>query len=401
MRVVSSFLKRYSHLPNVPFCDKVRFAIWKYLFKQLIERKIVDGAGTLNVPRHKKLNRPRPRKTFKTLVSVNGFNWSGSSAVADLLQEYKTVTSSLSGTLDDTVEERNKGRCEFDIVRAGCGVYSLEHLFKTRNIFERDVCLRVFLALVYKCYTEANGNFYDDKFIELTRNFLKKILETEVKSPTGFDYAPHLAALGTNAANFVLGHSPEDKWQYVYYLKDLSVEAYRRVAHEYITSILQTVESEDFLVLDQGCVDCSADIDRFIDYFGPLKTIWCYRDPRDIFSVAQLYRDREGNVPHEPDAFIAWYKRALEPFAGIKHDSLLLFRFEDLIMDYDKTVSQIEQYLGLSPQDHVWPKKYFIPKESFVRSIGRWKDHPNRNEIEYIKRELKDYCYLDDCVFPS
>ena len=403
MNMIRSFLARYENLPKVSFPNKVRYALWKHLFRQLTARNIVDDVGVLKVCRHPKRNRPVPRRTFKTLVSVNGFNWSGSSAVSDLLQEYKTVTSSLSGTLDDSVEQRNEGRFEFDIVRAGCGVYSLEHLFETRNIFERDVCLRVFMSLVEKFYNEAIGDFYDDKFIELTRDFIRKLLATEVKSPTGFDYAPQLAALGTHSANFVLGHDSNDKWQYVYYLKDLTVSEYRAIARDYILSILRTVESEDFLVLDQGCADCSADIERFVEYFGPLKTIWCYRDPRDIYAAAQQARlnNEEGNVPNDPVYFVEWYLRALKPFVGLKHDALLLFRFEDLIMEYEKTVSMIEKYLGLRPEDHVFPKKYFIPSESFVRSIGLWKNWPEKEAIAYIKKELPQYCYRDECECPQ
>lgn len=403
MNCIDKLIERYDNLPKVPFIDKVRFAVWKHFFKKLVAKGIVDGAGILTVPRHEKPNRKAPRRTFKTLVSVNGFNWSGSSAVADLLQEYRTVTSSLSGTLDDSIEDRNKGRCEFDIVRAGCGVYSLEHLFETRNIFERDVCLRVFMALVEQLYNEAIGNFYDDKFIELTRSFIKKLLATEVKSPTGFDYAPQLRALGTRAANLVLGHASNDQWQYVYYLKDMTVSEYRTIAREYIQALLRTVESEDFLVLDQGCADCSADIDRFVDYFGPLKTIWCYRDPRDIFAAAQRARlnREEGNVPNDPIAFVKWYRRALEHFLDLKHASFLMFRFEDLIMDYEKTVSMIEKHLGLRPEDHISPKKYFVPAKSFAWSIGLWKNCPEKDAIAYIKNELADFCYKDDCVCPA
>jgi hypothetical protein len=403
MSFVGTLLARYSYLPKVSFPNKVRYALWKHLFRQLIARKIVDDVGVLSVPRHRRDARPAPRRTFKTLVSVNGFNWSGSSAIDDLLQEYKTVTSSLSGTLDDSIEKRNRQRFEFDIVRAGCGVYSLEHLFETRNIFERDVCLRVFMSLVYKFYNEGFGDFYDDKFIELTRDFIRKLLATEVKSPTGFDYAPQLTALGTQAANFILGHDPNDKWQYVYYLKDLTVPEYRAIAREYILSILRTVESEDFLILDQGCADCSADIERFVEYFGPLKAIWCYRDPRDIYAAAQQARvnEEEGNVPNDPVYFVKWYLRALEPFAGLKHESLLVFRFEDMIMEYEKTVSMIEKFLGLKPEDHVFPKKYFIPAESFVRSIGLWKTWPEKEAIAYVKKELPQYCYRDDCECPK
>ena len=189
----------------------------------------------------------------------------------------------------------------------------------------------------------------------------------------------------------------------MYYLKDLTVPEYRAIARDYILSILRTVESEDFLVLDQGCADCSADIDRFVDYFGPLKTIWCYRDPRDIFVAAQRARENkeEGNVPNDPVAFVKWYRRALEQFLPLKHKSLLLFRFEDLIMDYDKTVAMIEQYLGLRPEDHVSPKKYFIPAESFARSIGLWKTYPGKEAIAHIKSELADFCYKDDCECPN
>jgi len=398
--MLNKVIERYNNLPKVSFGNKIKFALWKGLFKNLIAEKVVDSAGCLAIPRFAKPERPTPRSTYKTLVCVNGFYASGSSAVADLLQEYQNVTTSLSGRLEDSVEERNKGRCEFDIVRGGCGVFALEHLFETRNMFERDTILRVFMSFVETNYNNCIGNFYDDKFIAITRKFLNRLISMKTRSPDGFPYAKQVRALGTHAANFVLGHPKEDKCEYVYYLKDLSIAEYRAIAREYIEEAMRTVESKDYLVLDQGCADCSSDFDRFQDYFGPLKAIWCYRDPRDVYAICMKHK-YEGCVPEDAETFIEWYKTRLAPFWGKTDDRYLMFQFEDLIMDYDATVAKIEAYLGLSASDHIAPRKYFKPAESFVRSIGIWRNEPNQEAVRKIRQALPEFCYRDDCVCPQ
>lgn len=400
MNNVKAMVERYRNLPKIPLANKIRYVIWKGLFRKLTQDRVVDGSGMLISSRAIKPHRPKPRSTFETIVSVNGFAWSGSSAVSDLLQEYKNVTSSFGGTLDDEAEKRNSLRFEFDLVRGAGGVYALEHAFETSNIFERDASIRAFMSLAYYSYVNVRG-FYGDDFIEVTRKFVKRLLASEAKSPTGFDYCRHLSGLGTRSANFILGHDENDPYQYVYYLKELTPMEYRAIAAEYIRDVLNLVESDKFLVMDQGCADGSSDVKRFRDYFGPLKMIYVWRDPRDVYSASSAARGCVGFIPEKPVEFVAWYKRGIGCFDGVKDDNLLLVRFEDLVMDYDRVVAEIEQFLGLNPSDHIAQKKYFTPSMSYDWSVGRWQFDPDQEGIKYIESQLPQYCWQKPYVRPE
>ena len=391
---------RFDNLPKIPFQDKVRYALWKSLFRDLVGKKIVDDTGGLLISRAVKPPRPLPRSTYKTLVSVNGFAWSGSSAVSDLLQEYEGVTSSFAGTLDDPPNVRNALRFEFDLVRGAGGVYALEHAFETANIFERDAAIRIFMVMAYNAYVNVRG-FYGDDFISVTRKFVKRLLASEVPSPTGFDYCRHLSSLGTRSANFILGHAPDDRWQYVYYLKQLSAMEYRAIAAEYIHDVLNLVESERVLVMDQGCADGSADVRRFKDYFRSLKMIYIWRDPRDVFAAANEGREREGYIPSQPDRFVEWYMRGIGCFNGVEDEDLMLLRFEDLVMNYEDSVLRIEQFLGIDPSAHVRARTCFVPSMSFDWSVGRWQKYVNQDHIKYIESHLSAYCYLKPYIRPE
>ena len=68
--------------------------------------------------------------------------------------------------------------------------------------------------------------------------------------------------------------------------------------------------------------------------------------------------------------------------------------FEDLILRYEDMVARIIDHLGEDPSVHVNRKKYFDPAVS-IKNVGLWKNHPRRDEIDLIRRELREYCHED------
>lgn len=393
MNPIVRIIRRYKSLPRLPLVDKLSFALWKGLGKRLMSKKIVDASGILLASRKEKPQRGKPAKSFEKLICVNGFTSSGSSAVIDLLSEYRNVTTCLSGTLSEDIVARSKKRFEYDLVRGAGGLYSLEHAFATQNIYERDASIRIYMALAEYFYINAT-DFFDNRFLNVTREFVRSLIDNETITPTGFDYCKHLTGLGTHSANFILGHDPKDEWEYLYYLKNITVEEYRKLARQYIYDMLKNVESEEYLVLDQGSADYNCDLKKAKDYFGEdSKHIFVWRDPRDVFTRRFNIRYTEGCIPHKVDDFIRWYRNFLPNFQNIKSDNMLLLRFEDLITKYDETKSQIEKFLNLDPKDHTHPLTLLKPAESQAYSIGIWKKYPYQDEIMKVKKELKEYCF--------
>ena len=388
MSLLSRIVDRYKHLPQVDFADKVRYAVWKHLSRLLQEHRIIDGTGELMESRFHKGRASSPRFTYKRLIFSCGFGWSGSGAVGDLLREYAPVTSI---------------PIEFDLARAAGGLYNLEKAFDTCNIFERDAVFRIFMTLVDSVYTNSR-EFYDDRFLDETKSFLEGLIDYVTKSSIEFEHCPHLRALGTRAIRRIFGLDSIVNEKSIFFLKEMSVLEYRKLAAKYIRAILSQVEARDCLLMDQGCADCSADLDRFGDYFGPFKAIYTYRDPRDVFASAYLACQRgeeRGHIPSDPAVFVRWYKRALEPFRGISHPNLMLVRFEDLVIDSDKVIQQIESFLGFTKSDHVHANTLFVPEESCAVSMGLWRDFPDQNQIHYIGERLSEFCFNRDYVQPK
>lgn len=394
------FYDRYNSLPKVGFLGKVQYAVYRFISKRLVANKIIDNAGGLIAMRYEKPPHKAPRRTYKRLASANGFSWSGSSACLDLLAEYSTVTASLGGNLDESAEERRSKNFEFDLVRGPCGIYELEQAFRTKNFFQRDCAIRFFMKACHYYYLNA-VSFYDDEFLKVTREFVLRLIDSQIPSPTGLDFAKPFGEIGTLSANIVLGHDRNDRWEYVYNLKDLSIDEYRKLARDYIHKVLSLSESNELLVLDQGNVDGSADIERFREYFGGIKMIYMWRDPRDIFTVANEGRIDEGNIPSNPEEFARWYLRGVGRFKDINDNDVLLVRLEDLIMKYDVTVQKIEQFLGLNSNDHVLKKRFFVPSRSYEWGTGRWRQYYDQGAIRKIEALLPEYCYKGDYIRPE
>ena len=67
-------------------------------------------------------------------------------------------------------------------------------------------------------------------------------------------------------------------------------------------------------------------------------------------------------------------------------------KFEDIVFDYDKTLSMICNKVGINKKNHVNKGKYFDPEKS-KKNIGIWKKYQNLPEIKLIEKELAEYCY--------
>ena len=70
----------------------------------------------------------------------------------------------------------------------------------------------------------------------------------------------------------------------------------------------------------------------------------------------------------------------------------MVIRYEDLIFKYDILEKKINDYLGVSCEDHKLRQQYFRPDYS-KRYVGIYKEMPEREkEFEIIRNVLPDYC---------
>ena len=71
----------------------------------------------------------------------------------------------------------------------------------------------------------------------------------------------------------------------------------------------------------------------------------------------------------------------------------LRLNFEDFVLDYDKTVARVIEFLGEDPSVHIAPKRYFDPAKS-IKNIGNWKRLEGKSaELAYIEQMLPELCF--------
>ncbi len=315
---------------------------------------------------------------FASVVSVEGFGATGSSAVIDLIREYKDMA--VLGTVDPEGSQTSpkEAHAEIDILRHTGGLYQMERCFDKsipQSYFWNDAAVKQFLDLAYfspfyRGYPALQPYFY---------SFAKEILSHRVANAEG------------SPVNHLMGrfYDASD----IYYLNSLTIEEYQEKCRCFLNSIFNYFYTgkSTFLVLDQLFAGCEIDVEHFRKYVPNLKQIMVYRDPRDVYCICQ--RLDLSWMPHETvERYIEWVKMAYGNF-DIHSIDYEILRFEDMVLDYDNTVSRIEKLLGLSPEQHVRPKNCFNPAVS-EKSVGEWKREPQfADDFKKIREALPHLCY--------
>ena len=148
---------------------------------------------------------------------------------------------------------------------------------------------------------------------------------------------------------------------------------------------------------------------RLIDLFGPeVRLINLVRDGRDVVTSFHPTRRRERPWV-SPERWVNDVS-AGEPFDS--HPSVLVVRYEDLILDFEPTVGRICAFLGeevhpnlLSWHDHATVRRHVAWADRVARlhpeSIGKWRLPENKRWVEPLlaldqaRRLLTHYGYVD------
>ncbi len=128
---------------------------------------------------------------------------------------------------------------------------------------------------------------------------------------------------------------------------------------------------------------------RALKFFDRAKCIIVDRDPRDTY-VEQLSYEPMAVGPADFVLRHRTYRAAASKFFQ-EDRRVLRVRFEELVLDYDRTVALILSHLEEDRSIHVTPRRYFDPDVS-KENIGLWRQYPKQEEIEIIYQELREYC---------
>ena len=76
-----------------------------------------------------------------------------------------------------------------------------------------------------------------------------------------------------------------------------------------------------------------------------------------------------------------------------REEQAMRIKFEDAIYHYDEFAEQINAFLDLKKENHLFPKRNFDPAIS-IKNTCLWKRYPvPQSVLEKIERELPEFCY--------
>lgn len=303
------------------------------------------------------------------IVDVTGFGWSGSGAVHDLLREY-----------DDVHFASYEFDWEFTLLWMVDGIYDLEHKIceKHCRYSDSDKAISRFLHLVSALdSTPAMGynKIFNGQFTQICKKYIDDLVQVKFEG-RNFDemmsrsfgeryYQFSKRYFGHGVVKKIIPFSdkmiiPNMHTINLSYNPDNFLERTQSLLDE----LLSYVRSNDKkpLVTDQVFPpDCP---DLFFKYFTePIKCIIVRRDPRDLYLLAKHAYNSLIPIPSSNvDDFILFYKKTIENTKLPNSAHLLNVRFEDLIYNYDETIKDIENFIGIS--SHVSKYEYFKPQNS-------------------------------------
>lgn len=331
------------------------------------------------------------------IISCASYYGSGSSAVTDLISEYNNIFS--------FTDE------EFRFTHDPDGISDLEYnLVQNFNRHNSGRALKRYKRLV----DFYSGNKFAKKYEKYFHGEWKKESYKYIDALTDFKYHGsclydaldrgiwfyYLTYLPNKVLKKTVWHNKPERSlnilpNEITYCSHPSEEKFLKVTRKYINDLFSSVSNgAENIMVDQ--VVPSTNISRYLRYFDNINVIIVDRDPRDVFCL-EKYVWKDGMVPTDVKTFCKWFKYTRYGRNNeLKNDKVKFIQFEDLIFKYNDSVKKIENWLGLSSNNHVRARKIFNPQIS-VKNTQTWKQYScDPTEIKYIEDNLSEYLYNFD-----
>lgn len=335
---------------------------------------------------------------MKKLIVPTGYMGSGSSAITDLISEFKDCCNEF-------------GSFEYVFLHCPNGLFDLEDkLLIGNNAIKSDDSIRSFQQQMDKLYQKKYwwvGNYkkiIGPEFKILTEEFINNITQFNFD---GYWYTHEevntkmfLKLLLRKPIKMISRNKVCNKKILKYndgmklsYIKPTDFYNYSK---KYINDVLNVISGEhENVIMDQLLLPFN--LFRVDNYFGnELKAIVVERDPRDVFILNKyIWDSKKIGVPFPKDVneFCEFYKNMRESEHIKESSKVLRIKFEDLIYKYEETVDKIRQFIGFAKNMHVAKKTRFIPELSIKNTqVFNGKDE-YKSEIKVIENELKKYLY--------
>lgn len=380
--------------------------IWKFIFR--IWRFLNKKAEGLN----RRIDKPKrilPKtvfidKTYKNIISSQGFLYSGSSTLIGLFQEFNNTTTL---GMPDYVYSGKKVKKGAEVrFFADSNVFNFIEAFYSDNEVYQDAVIKKFIHFINVAYYnkglyswDKNPLVYNEFFLKNALDFLFATLELDDKSKILAE-KNHLPLTWDSADEKYKGYSfmfGEGIHQYIFYkYKKIEPKVFEFHVKNFFSNFFNSVQSKDYLICDQLLntvkLDKLAKINQYLD--TPIKTISVIRDPRDQYISAFRHNDTF-YLSDTLDGYVNFYLSMVQPVINSNNPHRLVLRFEDIVLKYDESVQKIIDFVGIDKSCHIAPKSVFNPALSVV-NIGGYKKFHNQDFMKQIEERLPNFCYYPE-----
>lgn len=337
------------------------------------------------------------------IITCAGYYGTGSSAVTDLLGEFKGVhfmgdyefrfiqdpggIADLDYNIVENYHRHNSGHAlkrykkNVDFLSGSRFIKKYESYFQGQFKKLSYEYIDALTAFKYKGYWHQDV-IDKGKLVWFTERVLDKVLNRIIvpiiRGKRNIE--PMSIHLLRNELTYVPYSDPEHFYSCTRkYIKDLFTIA--------------NVNDEPFIMVDQ--LVPPSNTEKYCKYFDDIKIFAIDRDPRDVYMM-EKFVFKGGIVPLDNiDDFCTWYELTRR-HRETEHDDpnkVLRLQFEDMVYHYDESVKVIADFLGVHLSDHINPQTKFIPSQS-IKNTQIWKRHPElAKEMAVIEEKLDKYCY--------
>ena len=132
-----------------------------------------------------------------------------------------------------------------------------------------------------------------------------------------------------------------------------------------------------------------------LNWFLNAKCLIGDRDPRDLYVINKMYKGEPYLPTWTVETYIDWFKtyRSCNRRNAEHFDTILQLKFEDLIYDYEESLTKIKKFLNLKDSEHTKKRQIFIPEKSQTNTQVFRKYPQYAKDIEKIEKELPEFCY--------
>lgn len=328
-----------------------------------------------------------------------GYSGTGSSAVTHLLSEYLNYTTAGLETYEHLP------------LYTPNGLFDLEdRILRGNYIHGSDAAIDLFYNEMKRLNDNDFGWFggykkrYGKKFMEIVDQLIDDIVEFNIPGHWSYDHVKENSfpvKVFTKIRNMLFqktssARSRIKKDNNIYY-SFINAEQFYFAAKKFIKGYIDMInqDSNKNLILDQFLLP--QNLHRIPHYFdNDIRIIVVERDPRDMYVLSKYIWPKMGYkrlFPDNTQDFIQFYKGLYRIERKINDSRILRVRFEDLIYNYDATLPNMEQFLGVADGQHTKKGKKFNPKVSISNTQNFLIREDWAREVLPIQKEMKDKLY--------